>query len=104
MQNSQVHLIFGDSHKPFLKLYGHKLPITSFDISSDGAILASGSIDKDIKLWDMDFGHCIKSVFAHEQGVTNVKFIPNTHYLVSVSKDCHVKFWDMDTHQLIQNF
>lgn len=104
MQNSQIHLLFSDSHKTFLKLYGHKLPITSFNISSDGAILASGSLDKDIKLWDMDFGHCIKSVFAHEQGVTNVKFIPNTHYLVSVSKDSHVKFWDMDTHQLIQNF
>jgi U3 small nucleolar RNA-associated protein 12 len=65
LQNCQIHLFFADTGKPFLKLYGHKLPITHFDISSDNALLVSCSVDKDIRLWDMDFGHCIKSIFAH---------------------------------------
>jgi U3 small nucleolar RNA-associated protein 12 len=66
LQNSQVVINYADTNKMFLKLYGHKLPILSFDVSSDDAILATGSIDKDIRLWDMDFGHSIKAIFAHQ--------------------------------------
>jgi U3 small nucleolar RNA-associated protein 12 len=66
LQNSQVVINYADTHKMFLKLYGHKLPILSFDLSSDDAILATGSVDKDIRLWDMDFGHSIKAIFAHQ--------------------------------------
>ena len=66
LQNSQLYINYSDSHKPFLKLYGHKMPVLSFDISSDDAILATGSLDKDIRLWDMDFEQSIKSIFAHQ--------------------------------------
>lgn len=63
--NNQIHIQYGDTGKNALKLYGHKLPVSSIDISSDGALLLSGSADKDIRVWDMDFGHCQKSIFAH---------------------------------------
>lgn len=66
LENNQIYIQYSDTHKNFLKLYGHKLPILSFDVSDDDAIVATGSADKDIKLWDMDFGHCIKSIFAHQ--------------------------------------
>lgn len=62
----QIYIQYSDTNKNYLKLYGHKLPILSFDISSDDTILATGSVDKDIRLWDMDFGHSIKSIFAHQ--------------------------------------
>lgn len=48
-----------------LNLYGHKLPILSFDISSDNTLLVSASADKNIKIWGMDFGDIHKSIFAH---------------------------------------
>jgi U3 small nucleolar RNA-associated protein 12 len=104
LQNSQIHIMYSDSNKNCLKLYGHKLPINSFDISSDDALLATGSTDKDIRFWDMDFGHCIKTLFAHSEAVTTVRFITDTHYLLTGSKDGHLKFWDGDTHQLIMDF
>lgn len=66
LQNSQILINYADTHKNFLKLYGHKMPILAYDLSSDNAILATGSIDKDIRLWDMDFGQSIKSIFAHQ--------------------------------------
>lgn len=53
IQNSQIHIFYGDTNKLCLKLYGHKLPITDFDVSSDNTMLVSGSVDKDIKLWDL---------------------------------------------------
>jgi WD40 repeat protein len=75
LQNSQIHIQYADSNKNCLKLYGHKMPINCFDISSDDALLVSGSIDKDIRFWDLDFGHSIKTVFAHSEPVTAAKFI-----------------------------
>lgn len=104
LQNSQVHINYADTHKNFLKLYGHKMPILSYDLSSDDALLATGSIDKDIRLWDMDYGHSIKTLFAHQEPITVVKFISETHYLLSGSKDGHLKFWDADTYELVMNF
>lgn len=99
--NNQIHLQYGDTGKNALKLYGHKLPISSIDISSDGSILLSGSADKDIRVWDLEFGHCQKTIFAHAESVTAVKFLKDTHYALSGGKDGHIKFWDLDTFQLI---
>jgi U3 small nucleolar RNA-associated protein 12 len=58
-------VFFSDSLKFFVSLYGHKLPVLTMDISSDGALLASGSADKNLKIWGMDFGDCHRSLFAH---------------------------------------
>ena len=63
----QVH--FMDSLKFFLSLYGHKLPVLSMDISTDSSLLISGSADKNIKIWGLDFGDCHRSLFAHADSV-----------------------------------
>lgn len=55
-----------DSLKFYLSLYGHKLPVMCIDISSDGTLIATGSQDKNIKIWGLDFGDCHKSIFAHD--------------------------------------
>lgn len=47
-------------------------------------------------MWGLDFGDCRRSLFAHEDSITCVQFVPNTHYLFSVSKDRVLKYWDMD--------
>ena len=86
-----------DSMKLSLNLYGHKLPILSFDISSDNNLLVSASADKNIKIWGMDFGDIHKSIFAHSDSITCVRFIKDTHYFMSCSKDKEVKFFDADT-------
>lgn len=63
--DSSIEINFSDSDKLFLQFYGHKLPVLSFDISSDNALLLSGSADKNLKIWGMDYGNCHKSIFAH---------------------------------------
>lgn len=60
-----MKICYLDSMKLSLNLYGHKLPIMSFDISSDDNLLVSGSADKNLKIWGMDFGDIHKSIFAH---------------------------------------
>jgi len=91
----------GPSVKPFVTLYGHKLPITALDISTDSTLLVSASADKSVKLWGMDFGDCHTSFRAHTQAVTKARFLPDTHYFVTTGRDGCVKIWDGDARELI---
>jgi U3 small nucleolar RNA-associated protein 12 len=61
-----------DSLKLKGSLYGHKLPVLSMDISSDSTLLVTGSADKNIKIWGLDFNDCHKSIFAHQDSVMQV--------------------------------
>lgn len=67
--DSTVKVFYDDSLKFFLSLYGHKLPVMSMDISDDGALLATGSADKTVKIWGLDFGDCHRSLLAHDDSV-----------------------------------
>jgi len=60
-----LKVCYVDTMKLLLNLYGHKLPVLSFDISSDGLLLATGSADKNLKIWGMQFGDIHKSMFIH---------------------------------------
>lgn len=67
--DSTVKIFHDDSLKFFLSLYGHKLPVMSMDISDDGALLATGSADKTVKIWGLDFGDCHRSLLAHDDSI-----------------------------------
>ena len=90
-----------DTLKFFLSLYGHKLPALTLDISSDSSLIVTGSADKNVKIWGLDFGDCHKSIFAHDDSVTGVEFVPNTHYFFTVGKDGLLKQWDADNYERI---
>lgn len=94
--DSTIKVFHEDSLEFSLSLYGHKLPVLTMDCSDDGALLASGSTDKSIKIWGLDFGDCHRSVFAHDGSVTCVRFVPKTHYLLSCGRDGRVRYWDCD--------
>lgn len=98
----KVYKVFDGELKFFLSLYGHKLPVLTIDISSDSRLLVSGSADKNVKIWGLDFGDCHKSLFAHNDSVTQVVFVPRTHYVFSVGKDGRLKYWDADKFEQIQ--
>lgn len=71
------------------------------DISSDSTLIATGSADRNIKIWGLDFGDCHKSMFAHDDSVTGLSFVPGTHYFFSSGKDGKIKQWDADIFQKI---
>ena len=68
----------------------------------DNTLLVSCSADKNIRIWGLDFGDCHKSIFAHDDCIMAIRFIPNTHMFFSASKDRTIKCWDADNFQHIQ--
>ncbi|KAK9170825.1 G-protein beta WD-40 repeat [Cryptosporidium meleagridis] len=99
--DNTVLVLYADTLKQFLVLYGHSLPVACLDVSHDNTIVATGSADKTIKIWGLDFGNIQRSFHAHNECVTQVCFIRDTHYLVSTARDGSLKLWDTDKGELI---
>jgi U3 small nucleolar RNA-associated protein 12 len=64
--------------------------------------MATGSADRTVKIWGMDFADCHKSFVAHEKGVVSVSWVVDTHLFFSMGKDGVIKQWDADGFRLIQ--
>jgi U3 small nucleolar RNA-associated protein 12 len=94
--DASIRILFTDSLKLFLTLYGHQLPVLCVSASSDGELLASGAADKTIKIWGLDFGDCHRSLHGHTESVMCVAFVRETHFFFSSSKDKTVRYWDAD--------
>jgi WD40 repeat protein len=65
--------------------------------SSNGKYLASGSDDKNVKLWSTDSCTEIKSLIGHQNNITSVAFSPENEYLVSGSEDKTIKLWSVES-------
>jgi WD40 repeat protein/energy-coupling factor transporter ATP-binding protein EcfA2 len=79
------------------RLEGHDAPVMSVSISPDGKILASGSYDKTLKLWNLNTGQEIYTLKGHQHTINSVSFSPNGKLLASSSEDEIIKLWDIET-------
>ena len=58
-------------------------------------MLASGSSDTTVKLWDVASGHELRTLRGHSYTVSSVAFSPDGRVLASGSSDKTVKLWDV---------
>jgi WD40 repeat protein len=90
-------------------LTGHDGMVTAIAISPDGQTLASASVDRSIKLWDLDTGHLLhtfsgRSLWSgtgHSDRVNALTFSPDSQIVISASDDGTIKQWDITTQKLI---
>ncbi|HBY78508.1 MAG TPA: hypothetical protein DEG47_16225 [Cyanobacteria bacterium UBA11148] len=82
-------------------LQGHSDWVSSLVLSSDNQILASGSLDHTIKVWNLSTGETIYTLCDHLQGVLCLVISPDGGILASGSFDQTIKLWSLDTGELL---
>jgi len=83
-------------------LSGHEDAVYSVAFSPDGRLLASGSHDDTIKLWEVETGRLVRTLSGHKEWVWSVTFSPDSRLLVSGARGGTVKLWDVETGRLMR--
>lgn len=92
-----IYEIRQDMVKEIDLLTGHTDSVYTIAYSRDGRMLASGSWDNTIRLWDGQTGLLIETLEGHTDKVNCVVFSGDGNFLASGSNDKTVKLWDIET-------
>lgn len=82
-------------------LAGHTNSINSVAWSPDGRLLASGSDDHTIRLWDSSTGRQIRMLEGHTGTIISLSFSAGGRLLASKSWDGTVRLWNTDVWETV---
>ncbi|CAN8284891.1 unnamed protein product [Cochlearia groenlandica] len=93
--------VFSFSEKPVCSFKGHLDEI--LDLSwSKSQLLLSSSMDKTVRLWDLESRTCLK-LFAHNDYVTCIQFNPvDENYFISGSLDAKIRIWSIQDRHVVE--
>ena len=88
----------------------HSDCVNSVCWSPDGRYLASGSVDNDIIIWNVNNGERVRILEGHSYSVFSISWSPNGKYLASSSEgfyhdgieESDIFLWDPETGEILQ--
>ena len=83
---------------------GHTDFISSITMSSDGKWIASGSIDKSVKIIDAASGKELRTFGGHNQRIQSVQFDPTNRYISAYVEGESIYIYDVVSGKLIANY
>jgi len=89
--------------KHHLTFTGHSGIVFEVMFSPDGELLASGSVDNTVSIWQKKDGKILHTL-RHPLGVTALAFSPDGNYLVTGSYDSNVRLWRVADSALLKTF
>ncbi|XWS59806.1 hypothetical protein CRYUN_Cryun08bG0153400 [Craigia yunnanensis] len=92
--------VFSLSDRPVCSFKGHLDDVLDLSWSRSQQLLSS-SMDKTVRLWDLETKSCLK-LFAHNDYVTCIHFNPmDDDYFISGSLDAKVRIWNIPDRQVV---
>ncbi|KPA13089.1 hypothetical protein MHK_006690 [Candidatus Magnetomorum sp. HK-1] len=82
-------------------LPGNGVSVHTIAFSTCGQLLASGTEDGSIRIWNLKTHECISILDHHKKAVNCLRFSPDGHFLASASWDYTIKLWDLKTFEEI---
>ncbi|NET35284.1 MAG: protein kinase [Cyanothece sp. SIO1E1] len=82
-------------------LTGHSSWVTTVALSPISPVVASGSLDDTIRLWNLQTGALLNILKGHSRGVNAVAMSPHGSALASCSDDDTVKIWDLRSREAL---
>lgn len=76
---------------------GHTSALLTVAFSPDGQILATGSFDQTVCLWERQTGRCLHVLSGHRRWIRSIAFSPSGQHLASSSGDCTLRLWDVQS-------
>ncbi|KAK6778427.1 hypothetical protein RDI58_025145 [Solanum bulbocastanum] len=93
-------IVFALSEKPVCTFSGHQDDVLDLSWSSSQQLLSS-SMDKTVRLWDIETQSCLK-MFAHNDYVTCIHFNPvDDDHFISGSLDGKVRIWNVSDRKVV---
>ena len=66
LRNVIIFFLFMICKRQSIFFFNNRIDMSIYFLYQDNSLLITGSADKNVKIWGLDFGDCHKSIFAHD--------------------------------------